>query len=465
MQKIQGKQIQNETIEQRSMIIETDLIINNNSVTNKQYVINRVNQSLSGIYQSRLNLNMTASGATSGELACEKGIIEFPLSSVMVKLNGILMDVGSDKDFYFSPDGGNTKRENGYAEKGDKLYWNSTDYNLDDEDEIDIIYLVGYDYIDGYSGDTVQLNPIYNSIVVKFNGDVNETMSVIINGDTIIVGNVGGNFIWDIGGSNEYTFTEVGDSILVNIGGEDYTIWFDGFGSLIFSVRKGDWVVETIDAVNVKYGFLYNVYVVDDERGIVNIDNIGDWDIPSWDRNDDYDLLEVGEFLAYPFMTTGTTYWVEDYGLNTYGFNAKGSGLRTQTGTFSLPKTIARYHKKELTEIFGFDYRFNNSIQDARVAVREGNSIRLCRNLISGESSLSNGTVIEKCYTGNDGKVYNGVKIGNRVWLNENLCETKWYNGTWIKGYDNGVYTPNNWSLLSESALCALDDNESNVLQ
>ncbi|MFA5586842.1 MAG: BspA family leucine-rich repeat surface protein [Saccharofermentanales bacterium] len=244
MKKIEGKQIKDGTIEQRSMKVLSDSITENNSVTNKEYVLEKVNQSISGLYQACLNLNMESNNATVGELACESGVIEFPLSPVMVKLNGILMSVGPDKDFYFSPDGGTTKREGGFAEKGDKLYWNSSDYDLDDQDEIDLVYLVGYEYIEGGEGDTVELNPIYNSIVVKFNGGLSETMIVVINGTEIDVGNIGGQFVWDIDGDDEHTFTEVGESIVVEINGEEYTVWFDGFGSLIFSIRKGNFKVE-----------------------------------------------------------------------------------------------------------------------------------------------------------------------------------------------------------------------------
>jgi len=239
MKKIQGKQIQDSTIEQRSMKVLKETITDNNSVTNKEYVLEKVNQSLSGLYQSKLNLNMTASGATVGELACENGVIEFPLSPVMVKLNGILMSVGSDKDFYFSPDGGTTKREGGFAEKGDKLYWNSSEYNLDEQDEIDLVYLVGYEHVDGISGSVTVLDPIYKSIVVKFDGGLSETMFVVLNGSTIEVGNINGQFVWNIDDPiDEHTFTQVGESYVSTIGGEEYTIWFDGFGSLIFSVRK-----------------------------------------------------------------------------------------------------------------------------------------------------------------------------------------------------------------------------------
>jgi len=43
MKKVQGKQIQDNTIEQRSISISTDSIIENNSATNKQYVTNKIN--------------------------------------------------------------------------------------------------------------------------------------------------------------------------------------------------------------------------------------------------------------------------------------------------------------------------------------------------------------------------------------------------------------------------------------
>jgi len=229
---------------------------------------------------------MIANNATVGNLACEKGVIEFPLSPVMIKLNGVLMSVGPDKDFFFSPDGGTTKRENGYALKGDKLYWNSSDYNLEDDDEIDLIYLVGYDYVEGVSGSTVELNPIYKSLVVKFTGEPGETMFVVINGSTIEIGNVGGNFVWDIDGDEEYTFTEINESIVVTVGEEDYTIWFDGFGSMIFSVKKGNWKSGD-EIIDVKYGLLYNWFAVDDARELAATG----WGVPSgveWTALTDY---------------------------------------------------------------------------------------------------------------------------------------------------------------------------------
>ena len=237
---IGGKQIENNSINQSNMFVETNTIISGTSITNKEYVIQIINEKSGGIHQSRLNQHMTANNATVGEIACESAVIEFPISSVLVKINGIIVNVGESLDCYFSPDG-TIIRSNGNAEKGDYLYWNSSKYDLTINDEIDFDYLVAYDYYTLSGGTTVTLNPVYNSLVVKYTGDSGTTMTVIIDGVSVTVGNVSGQFVWDIGGLDEHTFTTPNESIVVNINGEDYTIWFDGFGSLIFSVKKGNY--------------------------------------------------------------------------------------------------------------------------------------------------------------------------------------------------------------------------------
>jgi hypothetical protein len=62
-------------------------------------------------------------------------------------------------------------------------------------------------------------------------------------------------------------------------------------------------------------------------------------------------------------------------------------------------------------------------------------------------------------YTGNDGKTYNTVKIGNQVWMAENLAETKYRNGDLIPTVtDNST-----WSSLTTGAKCAYNNDQSNV--
>ena len=236
--KLKGKQIKDNTVKQNNFNVTTDSISNNNDITNKDYVITKVNNSMGGIYQSKLNQNMTANNATVGEKASTDYIIEFPISNVMVKINGIYVNVGETKDCYFSPDG-LTIRKKGKAQKADYLYWNNSKYDLEDDDEIDLIYLVNYDHYVLDANSTVKLDPTYNNLVVKYTGGDGTSMTISIDDTDIIVGNSGGSFVWDIGGSNEYTFKSEYESITHTINNEDYTIWFDGFGSLIFSVKKG----------------------------------------------------------------------------------------------------------------------------------------------------------------------------------------------------------------------------------
>jgi uncharacterized protein (TIGR02145 family) len=70
--------------------------------------------------------------------------------------------------------------------------------------------------------------------------------------------------------------------------------------------------------------------------------------------------------------------------------------------------------------------------------------------LIKENSTLSS-------YTGNDGKTYASVKIGDQVWLSENLMETKYSDGSTIS-----VVTDNStWAGLSTGARCAYSNDGS----
>jgi photosystem II stability/assembly factor-like uncharacterized protein len=240
--KIKGKQIDDSTLIQSNLNITTDSITHLSAVTNVLYLQQEVDYKIGDINFAVLNNDMPALNTLiSGDLACNKHIIEYPISNVRVKVNGIEVNVGGKNypyDCYFSGDSGVTARSIGQEIKGDYLYWNNSNYNLDTNDEIDFNYIVNYKYYNLLSGSTTTFNDKYNNMVVEYTGDPSSTSTVIIDSVSFTVGNVGGSFVFDIGGSFEHTFTYILETITIDVNGNDYDIVWDGFGSLIFSVAK-----------------------------------------------------------------------------------------------------------------------------------------------------------------------------------------------------------------------------------
>jgi len=238
---IKGKQIIDKTINQQKVLVETSSIVYNDDVNNKEYLFSRLQDRISEMHYSLLNENMPAYNASNGQKATKDAVIEFPYSDVRVFVNGEQVNVGqgTNMDCYFSPDDGVTIRDGGNAEKGDYLYWTSNKYDLDSSDLIDFVYVVGYVYLVKEPNSTVTLVPGYNHVVVEYTGGEGTTMTVTLGNSNITVGNVSGNFVWDIGGSQEHTFNvnNNNESIIVTYDGEDYTVWYDGIGSLLYSIK------------------------------------------------------------------------------------------------------------------------------------------------------------------------------------------------------------------------------------
>jgi len=85
----------------------------------------------------------------------------------------------------------------------------------------------------------------------------------------------------------------------------------------------------------------------------------------------------------------------------------------------------------------------------------EGGSIRLIREATYAESDLSDFTEIQDVYTGNDGKMYGGVKIDNLIWLTSNLAESKLNDGTEIPYCTN----QEKWNELTTPLYCAYQND------
>jgi uncharacterized protein (TIGR02145 family) len=204
----------------------------------------------------------------------------------------------------------------------------------------------------------------------------------------------------------------------------------------------------------VKYGYQYNVYVA------INHKNIAP---PGWHVATvaDYEELRliadpVGSYnsnvATNKLRETGITYWTTTSLLitNELGFNARGAGSRQSNGVFSGLKGVL-YFWEQGGQVASMVYFFTTFFTGERYTTpTQGFSIRCVK-----DNSTNTGTM-----TGNDGKVYPTVKIGNQVWMACNSAETKYRDGTAITKVTDATA----WAALTTEGYCAYDNDESNVL-
>ena len=224
------------------------------------------------------------------------------------------------------------------------------------------------------------------------------------------------------------------------------------------------------DCIECTHGLLYNGYVVDaggpanagrGTAGIVNTDSIDNpvntWKIP--EDNDWYDLITFINNSTPPSNATPTGSYGVDVGgkLKDYtrdliatcwgfpnvgaqtddlssGWNGVAGGIRDNVGVFSelllegywwtanstLPSAPLKSAAINLKN-------YSNEIFRDNLFKSYGCSIRLVRPAEPGETS---GNTILNAYIGNDGTVYDGIVLGNQVWLTVNLSETEYNNGS-----------------------------------
>jgi len=212
----------------------------------------------------------------------------------------------------------------------------------------------------------------------------------------------------------------------------------------------------------VKYGALYNRYAATDIR---NIANTG-WSVPT---NSQLIILQNylgGNSIAGgKLKETGLTYWQTPNtdATNSANFNSRGSGHRHPISNFRYE---LQYHDFWNTDNFGAGYGGHwyvvyNSGSIFGAATPSFASAGLSIRLIKDSTTLTHGQ--SGTYTGNDGKIYRTICIGAQEWLADNLNETKYRNGDYIHGYENGTYTPisnASWAALTTEAMCYYNDNE-----
>jgi len=215
--------------------------------------------------------------------------------------------------------------------------------------------------------------------------------------------------------------------------------------------------------VTVKYGLLYNWYAATDVRNIC----ADGWHIGNKTECETLRTEIGGSTNGYKLKETGFDHWDSPNtgATNEYLFNARGGGSRLFNGTFASFKTghnIWTSTQNDATYAFDFQFQYN-SVNFGGLGApnnkKMGNGIRPMRDATETELSLDDG-LISATYTGNDGKVYRCTKIGTQVWIADNLAETKFRNGDTIPEVtDNSA-----WAALTTGALCAYNNDWSNVL-
>ena len=193
-----------------------------------------------------------------------------------------------------------------------------------------------------------------------------------------------------------------------------------------------------------EYGALYNWFTV----GTGLLCPVG-WHVPTYDE---WVILKdhLGSNAGGKLKLTGTTYWLSpnEGATNETGFTALPGGYRSEESAFD------KMHE------YGFWWS-SSAISDYAA---------ICAQLDKFSGSLTmtgtpfkyNGLSV-RCLKGElntvkdlDGNNYTQVKIGEQVWMGENLRTTHFNDGTNIS-----LVTDNNeWSNLTAPAYCWFDNNE-----
>lgn len=204
--------------------------------------------------------------------------------------------------------------------------------------------------------------------------------------------------------------------------------------------------------LEIKNGYLYNYFTLIDTKKITSSDL---WIIPSdpeWDALKTYLNNDASQCFTDSTIKNGLNF--------TYDI------VRKPDGTFAVVYKNTTYHRymayspmisnpgratwiDKLNSIpggFGAGECYGNA---ANIRL-----IKSATNLLNGQSST---------YTGNDGKIYKTICVGNQEWLAENLAETKFRDGSIIQNITDPVQWANTFTAMN-SAMCAENNDETTAI-
>ena len=205
------------------------------------------------------------------------------------------------------------------------------------------------------------------------------------------------------------------------------------------------------------FGYLYNFFSVTGS-GITSITSNDDWSVPTETNWNTLSATVGGSGNSLKLVDT-TTYWNinNTSATNSFGFNGKGGGLRTNVG-FVNQKIQGYYHSKtqfdSVSSIQAYLYSINNNFIIGGAPLKtNGASIRLVKN----STTLTPGQT--GTYIGNDGTTYNTICIGTQEWMSEDLRETLDRDFTPIPNITDQTA----WSLQDKPAYCIYNNDSFNV--
>lgn len=228
----------------------------------------------------------------------------------------------------------------------------------------------------------------------------------------------------------------------------------DGIGfSLKFTCdsRSGVEDFDLVFALQKVTQVLYNGFVVNDIRGIAP----DGWHIPTRAEFETLIAYLGGSAVAGgKLKKVGVEYWNDPNTLatDTYGFGLVGSGMRDHGFGYFLVKGLqGSLWTATEGDFFGANFSFYASNDSAYLSLHfrdhlqtSGFGIRLIKN-----DSTNTGTITDK-----DGNDYTTVKIGDQVWMAEDL---------FVKHFNNGDSIPNitdatEWMELTTPAYCTYNN-------
>jgi uncharacterized protein (TIGR02145 family) len=216
----------------------------------------------------------------------------------------------------------------------------------------------------------------------------------------------------------------------------------------------------------VGYGLLFNWHAALYSTGGASIAPAG-WHVPSqteWQTLIDNLTGNTTNDKIASLRSTEVTFQQSPQGTNTTGFSLKGSGYRDIFGgTFNHITNIDWIISTTFAfDYLGYHYYYFMNVSpvdleaDAFNPMAQGSPIRLIKDDSTDPGSM----------TDFDGNVYQTVKIGDQVWMAQNLIVTHFNDGTvipWYGANSANYFTNAEWAALTIAGCCAYNNFVANV--